>query len=475
MLSERQLEALLEVFRERMQGVTDEYLMLLGEHIRQIGSLKPSDVHRLTELARMGANLEQVQRAIAQAAQVSVSDLERVLRAAAESDAEFARQWFASDWEPAVKGAPKLSTALERVLKAQLRVSAQSMQNLSQTTIVSNAYQRAVDLAVQTVQTGITDYRTAIRRAMREAGTEGLKVQYPSGVVRRLDTAMRQNVLDAVREMDNDILRQLGDEYGADGVEISAHALCAEDHLPYQGLQFSEKEFERIQNTLRRPFGKWNCKHTIFPIILGISEPAHDRAELESYRQSSMQEIEIDGVKKTRYGWTQEQRHVESAIRERKDVANLAKASGDDALRREAQAQINALQKRYTKISAAAGLDERPERMTVAGFRRVKTTGELAISKFSRTITSDGIHVHTTVHVIDRIRERGVAAEDVIDGLTNPLDISKIKYDELGRPSKQYIGEKATVAVNPENNNIVTAWPTSIKRAQKLKERKNSQ
>ena len=46
--------------------------------------------------------------------------------------------------------------------------------------------------------------------------------------------AVRMNVLDGVRSLSNDVLRQLGNEYGADGVELSVQALCAEDHLPWQ-------------------------------------------------------------------------------------------------------------------------------------------------------------------------------------------------------------------------------------------------
>ena len=161
----------------------------------------------------------------------------------------------------------------------------------------------------------------------------------------------------------------MGKEYGADGVEITAHALCAEDHLPYQGRQYSHKEFDRIQNTLRRPFGMWNCKHTMFPILLGISQPAHTEAELQAYARNSREEVTIDGVTMSRYEWTQKQRQIETA---QKNIATAAKASGDSIARREAQRNINRLTAEYGKISEAAGLIEKKERMTVAGFRRVK-------------------------------------------------------------------------------------------------------
>ena len=196
MLSERQLRALLALFEARMQGITDKYLALMGGHLKAVGGLKPSDVHRLTEMRRMGANVRTIQQDIARSAEANVADLAAVFGAVAASDQEFAQQWFG---EPArVKGTPRNSTAIERMLKAQLRVTAQAFKNLSQTTIQSTAYREAVDVAIQTVQTGVIDYASAIRGALREAGNGGLRVQYPSGLTRRLDSAVRQNVLDGV-------------------------------------------------------------------------------------------------------------------------------------------------------------------------------------------------------------------------------------------------------------------------------------
>lgn len=390
MLSERQLEALLALFEERMQDITAEYLTAMGKHLKDIGTLKASDIHRLTEMKRVGLNAKRIKREIAKAANMSVADLDRVFRAVAESDARFAEQWFATDYAPAVKGLPKLSKPIERLLKAQLRITAQAFKNLSQTTIETQRYRKSVDEAISAVQSGVTDYNGAIRRAMKTAAQDGLRVRYPnSGMTRRLDSAIRQNVLDGVRAINNDVLRQLGNEYGADGIEISAHALCATDHLPYQGLQFSDRDFEELQNSLGRPFGAWNCKHTMFPIILGVSVPAHDADELRMYRENSAAEIEIDGRTMSRYEWSQEQRRIETAVRAQKDIAIAAKASGDDVARREAQSKINALQDHYEKVSRAAGLDMQRDRMRVAGFRRVKTIDQLKNAAKSGIIITD--------------------------------------------------------------------------------------
>lgn len=398
MLSEYQLEKLLEAYEARMQKLTDEYIEMMGNHLKEIGKLKASDIHRLTELKRVGINAKAIQKKLVAASNKSVSELNVIFKAVAENDQRFAQQWFSSGYEPEVKGKPQMSKPIERVLKAQLRITAQEFKNLSRTTIQTEAYRNAVDVAIQSVQACVQDYKSAIRRAMKDAAEVGLRVKYPTGVTRRFDTAARQNILDGVREINNDILRQLGNEYGADGVEISAHALCAEDHLPYQGKQFTNKEFERIQNSLDRPFGQWNCKHTIYPIILGVSERANDDDTLEKYRTNSSELITIDGKTKSRYDWSQEQRKVETAVRTQKDIANLAKASGDDVARREAQAKINSLKEYYTRISDAAGLEADKTRMTVAGFRAVKAltkSEKTAKIKTGKTISAPIEHRNT--------------------------------------------------------------------------------
>ena len=236
-----------------------------------------------------------------------------------------------------------------------------------------------MDRAVTEVQRGTSDYKAAIRRTIREAGQAGLRivdssrvVDYESGYSRRLDTAARMNVLDGMRHLNQSIMEEIGRQTGADGVEISAHMLCAEDHAPYQGRQFANDEFEQLQDSLARPFGEWNCKHSWWPILLGVSEPAYTPEQLQEYRDYSSEQVEIDGRTKSRYEWSQEMRRVETAVRQQKDVANLAKAAGDTTLRRQAQGRINALQDQYDRITQKTGLTPEEDRMSVSGFRRVK-------------------------------------------------------------------------------------------------------
>lgn len=154
-------------------------------------------------------------------------------------------------------------------------------------------------------------------------------------------------------------------------VVIDAHFLCAEDHLPYQGRQYSMKEFADLQGRLPRKIGQYNCKHMAVPILLG-APPAYSEETLEEMRRNSAEKIEIDGRTMSRYEWTQEQRRIETAVRYQKDRGVLATHAGNMEIRRDAQGKINALMVRYEKISEKAGLHERRSRTYVEGFEHVK-------------------------------------------------------------------------------------------------------
>ena len=366
MLSNKQLEAILKVFDRRMAALNDEFLDRMGKHLKEIGQLLPSDANRLVEMQRLNANIKQMKQKIAKAAMASMQDVDAAFEEAAKINAEFAAAFLTDEEDPLIWG----NIPLERILRAHAKVTKQALYNLSQTTIASKAYRNAVDVAVQAVQTGVEDYNSAIRRAVQAAASEGLRVRFPNGRTKRLDSAVRQNVLDGVRALNQDVARQVGEVFGADGVEISAHSLCAEDHLPWQGKQMSIKDFEDLQKRLHRPFGMWNCRHGWSYIILGVDEPAWDDDVLEEYRKNSTEKISIDGTERTRYEWTQQQRRIETAIRYQHDHITAAKAQGDMKAIKKALANIDALNSMYNKISDAAKLEKEPQRMAGYYFKR---------------------------------------------------------------------------------------------------------
>lgn len=389
------LQKLLTEFESRMRQLNDQYLRLMGEHIADIGRLWPSDVHRLQQIRRMNRNLQQLERRIASTAERGVDEIEALFQQITQEDARMATKILGAPDTVNVSDNP----ALQQILRARARETAARLSNLSNTTVVSGWYRGAIDEAVSAVQSGTEDYGSAIRRVIREAGQSGLRVaergqrmvDYESGYYRRLDTAVRMNVLDGVRHLNQSIMEELGRQFGADGVEIDAHMLCAEDHLPYQGGQYSNEEFEEIQDSLQRPFGEWNCRHSWHPIILGVSPRTYTDGELEDMRRYSTEPVTIDGRTKTRYQWSQEMRRTETRIRQLKDTATLARYSGDDRLRGQCQQQIGILNEHYKALSRGAGLKPEYQRTYVSGFRDANgTNNRLTGTGKSGTIQTSG-------------------------------------------------------------------------------------
>ena len=353
-MTDSQIDALIEMFQARMQKVADEYLTRMGQQVREIGEIIPSDQTRLVQMKKMDVNIAYIQREIAYAADASIEDVARIFEAIAQENARFADAYFG----PGVS----METLMQSV-RAQLEVTAGEMANMSCTTVESRVYRDVIDRGIQAAQAGVEDYKSAMRRALREASADGLRVKYASGLARRLDSAVRMNVLDGIHALNQANMDAIGSAFGADGVEISAHPMCAEDHLPYQGKQYSNAAFAELQDSLPRPIGMCNCRHIAYPILLGISPPAHSAQELEEYRSGSTEQIEIDGATHSRYEWTQVQRAIETAVRYKQDEITLAKAAGDDVLVRDARRKIRELDSYYSKISEAAGTPKRRERM----------------------------------------------------------------------------------------------------------------
>ncbi|MDY0087977.1 MAG: hypothetical protein RBS78_05455 [Coriobacteriia bacterium] len=63
-------------------------------------------------------------------------------------------------------------------------------------------------------------------------------------------------------------------------------------------------------------------------------------------------------------------------------------------------------------------------------------------------------------HALGRSIERGVSKTNIQDAIDHPLHKTGVTLDSKGRPSYQLIGERATIAVNPDTGMIASTWKT---------------
>jgi hypothetical protein len=65
----------------------------------------------------------------------------------------------------------------------------------------------------------------------------------------------------------------------------------------------------------------------------------------------------------------------------------------------------------------------------------------------------------TTKHLVERAEQRSIKAEDILHAINNPLEISEITGKDNERSFK-VIGEKCTLAINPDTGKIITKYKT---------------
>ena len=375
-MTDDQLKKALSLMDARFQKVVRDYLERAGETIRQLGHMTPSTINTIAQVRKMGVDCETILHELQRATVQSKEDLMKLYFKTATDEAREARERYALQ-SVFVDKAP-----LEAVAAAVWRQTAKAMDNLSNTTAISAPYRQLVDEAIQAVSSGIGDYNSEIRDKIRQFGRAGLQVKYDSGYHRRLDTAIRQNILDGTRQIQQKAREIIGEQIGADGVEISAHPHSAPDHEPVQGRMFALEEFNKMQagedfvdvsgkqyTGFPRPITEWHCRHLVSYVILGAAKPRYTEAQLAEWKQENQAGCVIDGEHYTTYEATQLMRQLETKIRKEKDCAVLAKATGDDVLRRDCQENITQYTLKYKEIASAAGLRPRMDKTYVEGFK----------------------------------------------------------------------------------------------------------
>ena len=378
MLTDEQIAKALALIDERYHKIIRKYLQKVGATVLKIGELNQSSINLLIQLRRMGVDVAEIERELQRATRITKDDIRKLYQKAAEEANTDARIAYLS------KGVEPDSNRWNSLVESIWRQTAGTMDNLSNTTVVSLEYQETVSEAVQAVSMGVTDYKSAMRDSLKRLGRVGMKVQYASGYSRRLDTAVRQNILDGVRQVQQKAEELIGEEIGADGVDISAHPHSAPDHEPVQGRRFDLANYEKMQAGqpfedvdgrkypgFKRPITQWNCRHVVAHILLGISRRRYSDEDLERWKRENQKGCEIDGKHYTTYEATQMMRQLETEIRREKDTAIVAQAAGDDFLRRECQGNIKNLTSKYSQVAEAAGLKRRMEKTYVEGYKPI--------------------------------------------------------------------------------------------------------
>ena len=384
------LELALERFVRRFEEFNTKVLEDFGKTIKKFEGLSVSEAHKLAQQMKNGRDIGKILVDLERISELSRKDIEDLLEITAKENIDFANTYYEA--KKMDKISYETSKQFQDLVKAIEKTTKGEFTNLSKTTAlkllkdngkplyldIKKAYNEVIDRCVLAVATGQMDYQKAMYDTIKQLASSGVKkIFYDNegkrAYARRLDSSVRMNILDGVRQVNIGIQEQVGKEFGADGVEVSHHVNCAPDHIHIDGQQFSKKKFEKINNNLTRPVASMNCRHFVFSIVLGVSSPLYTKKQLEEDRKNNEKGFEYEGKHYTLYEGEQLQRKIELAVRQQKDLQIIAKASGDKETIKKAQQNITNLTREYKKFSETAGLDVKMDRLRVVGYKRTST------------------------------------------------------------------------------------------------------
>lgn len=364
-LSQNELTQRAYAISELLEKVNTFYLTKMARQIKEIGQLNPSNMKRLEQMAKMSMNVDEISLYLSKQTGYTLQEIYNLFQ---ESAGEIYKDVAYLYKAGGVKQVPfSKNITMQEYIRSIEDLTANTFKNLSNTTVIYDTYRNVIDEAIMKVVEGVDDYSSAMRSILKSVAQRGLRVQYASGRTRRLDSATRMNILEGVRQVNYGIRKEAGKQYGADGVEIDAHGLCAEDHLPYQGKQYTIQKYNEINDGLKRKFGTCNCQHGISYIIIGISPPTYSQNELDDIRDYSTKKVQIGDKEVTRYEASQLMRQAETQMRYKKDEIIALKAAGMDTKKEEAE--LRELQKQYRYIASQSDLKKRYDRAYVPGYK----------------------------------------------------------------------------------------------------------
>lgn len=243
----------------------------------------------------------------------------------------------------------------------------------------AKAYQWALDAATLKVESGAISYGQAIKDAVREFASGGLRVvNYESGHRDHVDVAARRAVMTGVSQLCSKYTEQAAEYLETPYYEVSAHAGARDvlgrspwsSHKEWQGKVYSTRSGDIYPNIYEvcglgavDGLEGANCRHRRNVWVEGVSERTYTDKQLEHIDDDLG--CEFDGKKYTAYEATQMQRRVEREVRKLKREKAAYKAAGLHEEEQAVNIRMQRLNAKYKAFSAAAGLPEQRERMKV--------------------------------------------------------------------------------------------------------------
>ena len=377
------LDALPEELAELFRALEDTLLDEICSRLKLANQLNEVTVQNIRALRSHGIDLKDIEKAIRKTTGISEKKLNELIDDVVERNQKYYTEVIdlARVTQPDVLVDVPTIDAIKRQTQDAFRNITASMGFLVDAgrTMLPPAkvYQWALDAATLKVESGAISYGQAIKEAVRELASGGLRVVgYESGHRDHVDVAARRAVMTGVSQLCSKYTEQAAEYLETPYYEVSAHAGARDvpgrspwaSHKEWQGKVYSTRTGD-IYPSIYDACGLGavdglegaNCHHRRNVWVEGVSERTYTDEQLAHIDDDLG--CEFDGKKYTAYEATQMQRRVERQIIKQKRLVTAYKASEQKDEYYAAKAKLARLNAKYKAFSEAAGLPEQRERM----------------------------------------------------------------------------------------------------------------
>lgn len=379
------LDALSEELAELYRGLEDTLLMEICSRLKLRDELNEVTVQDIKALRSHGIDLKEIEKAIRKTSGISETKLNKLLDDVVERNQKYYTELIdlAHITQPETLVSVEDTWAIYEQTKQTLRNITRSMGflvNAGRTMLhPAKAYQWALDAATLKAESGAISYGQAIKDAVRELASGGLRVvDYESGHRDHVDVAARRAVMTGVSQLCSKYTEQAAEYLETPYYEVSAHAGARDvpgrspwsSHKEWQGKVYSTRSGDIYPNIYEvcglgavDGLEGANCRHRRNVWVEGVSE--------RTYTDKQLAQIDdglgctFEGKTYTAYEATQEQRKVERTIRKLKREKTAYNAAGLTDEEQAVNIKLRRLNAKYKAFSKAAGLPEQRERMKV--------------------------------------------------------------------------------------------------------------
>ena len=400
------IENIAEELAESYIVLEEEILADICRRFQKTDTATASALHQIRQLQEQGIDMKVIESKIKKTLNITQKQLDDMFQEAVAREQAYTAELLdkAKITKPSIGNQVLLLQEIA-IIKQQTK---KEMYNITQSLgfsikingkpqfyYIAEAYQKVLDVAYLEVSTGVIDYNTAAKNAVKKLSDSGMKYVYydkegkkpferPKRYVNHVDVAVKRAIRTGISQAQGILSENTINTLETPYVEVTAHAGARTgsgiaNHAGWQGQVYYWKEkSEYGENTLHYPdfvdttgYGEgaglkgYNCSHDFRAFIPNVSSRIYTDEELYHMANDT---FSYKGKDYTMYEATQYMRKIERDMRQLKrnligfNNPNTQKEFENTAIK------LQKKSKEYTAFSRAASLKKRIPSTQVLGF-----------------------------------------------------------------------------------------------------------